>query len=76
MERIVVHVRDQHKAVMLFELLGALDFVEAVEVEPASATDSTNGVQGDDFFALAGLWAGRDVDLASIRAQAWPRRAQ
>ena len=76
MKRIVVPVRDRHNAVMIFELPGALDFVEAIEVESASVTDSTDGAQKDDSFALAGLWKGREVDLAPVRAQAWPRRAQ
>lgn len=30
--------------------------------------------QDEDFFALAGLWEGRDIDLSQLREQAWPGR--
>jgi len=76
MEKISVYVKDKEKAQMLSELLMALDFVEAVntaseEVETASTPEG----EVSDFFALAGLWAGRDITLNSIRQQAWPRQS-
>ena len=72
MEQIVIHVRNKEKAALLFKLLRSLDFVEAIETsEEALKTETTN----DEFFALAGIWAGREVDQTSLRRQAWPRQA-
>ncbi|MCK6627334.1 MAG: hypothetical protein L6R45_19425 [Anaerolineae bacterium] len=76
MEKISIYVKDKEKAQMLSELLMALDFVEAVntaseEIEPVST--STGEVS--DFFALAGLWEGREITLNSIRQRAWPRQS-
>lgn len=28
----------------------------------------------DSFFDLTGIWEGRDIDINSIRAEAWPNR--
>ena len=41
------------------------------ETETASAEESA---QEEAFFALAALWAGRDVTQESLRRQAWPSR--
>lgn len=27
----------------------------------------------DDFFTLAGLWSGRDIDAQTLRKEAWPK---
>lgn len=72
MEQILIRVRDKEKAQLLLDLLASLDFVETVTTQSDSPaeTDST----AEDFFALAGLWAGRDIDLATLREKAWPRR--
>jgi len=32
--------------------------------------------QDEDFFALAGLWEGRDIDLNQLRGEAWPERRE
>lgn len=61
MEQIVITVKDKHKASLLRELLRALDFVEIVE------TQSVEEANHSDFFALAGLWAGRDITQQSLR---------
>ncbi|MCL4300448.1 MAG: hypothetical protein KJ077_32230 [Anaerolineae bacterium] len=76
MEKILVYVKDKEKAQLLSELLMALDFVESVNTD--SAEIETNSItQGEvsDFFALAGLWEGREIDLNSIRQRAWPRQS-
>ena len=44
----------------------ALDFMESTE-----AKSSQNE---ENFFAVAGLWQGRDVDQAKLWQQAWPDR--
>lgn len=71
MEQIVIRVHDKEKAKLLTTLLQSLDFVDIVEVdEHARATDT----EGADFFAMAGLWEGRDITLESLRQRAWPRQ--
>jgi hypothetical protein len=74
MEQITIQVKDRRKARALLNFLASLDFVEAV-----SSADLPTAKQGqqisadDDFFALAGLWAGRNVSLETIREKAWPQ---
>jgi hypothetical protein len=70
MEQITIQVKNKRKAQALIELLKAMDFVEAVTSgfvipKPKSQVDE------EDFFALKGLWAGRDISLESIRQKAW-----
>ena len=45
------------------EILDFAEFVKARESQDER-----------DFFDLAGLWEGRDVDQAKLRQQAWPDR--
>jgi hypothetical protein len=77
MEQIIVQVKDKHKAQILLELLTDLDFVTAVKTNTAEDEDmqTMTPVQALDFFELAGLWENRDINLQSIRQQAWPRRS-
>ncbi|MEZ4512338.1 MAG: hypothetical protein R3C62_10710 [Chloroflexota bacterium] len=75
MEQIIIHIKDKQKARRLFDLLAVLDFVDSVEtsemlMEREVDTDQIN----EDFFALAGLWQGRDISQETIRQQAWPRQ--
>ncbi|HEX9922673.1 MAG TPA: hypothetical protein VGD99_08415 [Anaerolineae bacterium] len=71
MEQILITVKDKEKAKVLLELLAALDFVDSVNA--SSSEEMTEG-ESADFFALAGLWEGRDITLETIRQQAWPRQ--
>lgn len=41
---------------------------ETVQYRQAKADKGT-----DDFFALAGLWSGRNIDEQSLRKDAWPK---
>ena len=71
MEQITIRVKDKNKARWLREFLKSLDFVDLVVSE-----DIENEIQRmdeDNFFALAGIWQGRDISLDSIRQKAWPR---
>jgi len=72
----LVYVKDKEKAQLLSELLMALDFVESVNTDSVE-TEATLATQGElaDFFALAGLWEGREINLNSIRQLAWPRQS-
>ena len=74
MERITIRVKNKQKALALINFLKALDFIEEVTAKEISSLPkgSTNE---DEFFALAGLWAGRQITLNSIRQKAWPARS-
>lgn len=77
MEEIVVQLKDKAKAQLLSEFLMALDFVSSVKtsVEKTSKVSPKRQKKEEDFFALAGLWNNREVSLASLRKQAWPRQS-
>jgi hypothetical protein len=45
------------------EILDFAEFVKARENQNES-----------DFFSMAGLWEGRNIDQAQLRKQAWPDR--
>jgi hypothetical protein len=75
MEQIVIKVKDRKKAQSLVDFLRSLDYIESVTEKEISETTSHGAESEEDFFALAGLWAGRDISLKSIREQAWPYRA-
>lgn len=72
MEQIIVQVAGKDKAQSLVELLSALSFVRSVEVSERRETKRQLQKTSGDFFAMAGLWANRDVTIESIRKQAWP----
>ena len=74
MEQIIIQIKDKKKARKLVDFLKTLDFIEKVSSADLSVTNSGTSQQDSDFFALAGLWANRDVSLASIREKAWPYR--
>lgn len=78
MERIVIQVKDRDKAAMLHHLLRMMDFIELVNEDETSDSEevSLQTQKSKDFFALAGVWSGREVSLESIRQRAWPRQAQ
>lgn len=73
MEQITIHVRDRKEAKKLLDFLKSLDFVESV-VEKEVTTESPIEAGEGEFFALAGLWNGRDISLKTLREQAWPYR--
>jgi len=72
MERITIHIKDKKKARKLVNFLKTLDFIEKVSSTDLPVVDNNNRRQDDDFFALAGLWEGRNISLKSIREKAWP----
>ena len=75
MEQITIRIKDRKKAQTLLDFLKSLDYIESVSEKdlPPEKPSSENGEK--DFFALAGLWAGREISIQSIREQAWPYRA-
>lgn len=73
MEQITIRIKDRKKARKLLDFLKSLDFVESVIEKEVSNESPTEAGEGD-FFALAGLWSGRDISLKTLREQAWPYR--
>ncbi|MCK5522686.1 MAG: hypothetical protein KAI83_06075 [Thiomargarita sp.] len=73
MEQIVIQVTDRKKAQLLYQLIGALDFVNTItkiEIDMPSASSTET-----DFFEFAGLWANREnIDIHSLRQKASPKR--
>lgn len=51
---------------MLLELLNTMNFVSNVRT-----VEYNDGGQNFDFFSCAGIWADRDINLKSIRQNAW-----
>ena len=74
MEEITIQISDRYKTPALLNFLKTLDFVENIRrVEfPLAGVKETN--KDEEFFALAGLWADKDITLNSIRREAWPQR--
>ena len=72
MTQIVIHVQNNEKARLLLELLRSLDFVDTVETGESSLSQTTTA--DNDFFALAGIWQEREIDLAKLRRSIWPRQ--
>jgi hypothetical protein len=75
MEQITIRIKDKSKGQALLDFLKTLEFVENVSSPEVPLTKDTDANKDDKFLSLAGLWAGRDISLASIRRQAWPERS-
>jgi hypothetical protein len=74
MEQIVIQVRDKKNAQNLVDYLKSLDFIEKISRANYPLSVPAVKHRKQDFFAMAGLWAGRDVSLDTIRKKAWPER--
>jgi hypothetical protein len=65
-EQIIIRAHNKEKARILAELLATMDFIDSVEIHSdrgeAAVTEADS-----DFFALAGLWKGREITQESIR---------
>ena len=75
MEQIIIRIKDKQKARKLIDLLTVLDFIDSIEADATviiSSEEASRQQEEDDFFALAGLWQGRDISQEIIRKQAWP----
>jgi len=75
MEQITIRIKDRKKAQTLLDFLKSLDFVESVIEKNISTEMPANAASEKEFFALAGLWTGRDISLKTLREQAWPYRS-
>ena len=74
MEQIIIRVRDRKKADTLLKFLKTLDYVENIVSADLPKADEPETDSGNDFFDLAGIWAGREISQDSLRKQAWPGR--
>jgi hypothetical protein len=75
MERIVIQVKDNQKTQALVDFLHTLEYVETIPNPITPAAGNKAQINDEDFFALAGLWAGRDINLDTIRQKAWLERS-
>ena len=75
MEQITIQIKSKQKAQALLNFLKTLDYIENVSASRLSMFQPKDKVNEEDFFDLAGLWAGRDVTLDSIRQKAWHSRS-
>ena len=75
MEQITIRIKDRKKAQTLLDFLKSLDFIESVTERNITADEPASRANEKEFFALAGLWAGRDISLKTLREQAWPYRS-
>lgn len=74
-----IKVKDGEKARALLDLLNSLesmDFIETVSAPVLPASKQSAKSRKADFFALAGIWAGRKISLESIRREAWRRTSR
>jgi len=74
MEQIIIRIKDRKKAQTLIDFLKSLDFVESITEKELPGVGETETVDEKEFFAMAGLWQGRDISLKAIREKAWPYR--
>jgi hypothetical protein len=74
MEQIIIQGTDKSKMEALLRFLRTLEFIENITSEAIPDPRSKVKNKEADFFALAGLWAGRDITIDTIRQQAWPER--
>lgn len=72
MDQITIQIKDRKKAKALINFLRTLDFIEKITSSDLPMTESDEKEQDLDFFALAGIWAKRDITLDSLRQSAWP----
>jgi hypothetical protein len=74
MEQITIRIRDRRKARALETFLKSLDYIETISTADSGKSKRGAGSQKGNFFALAGIWNGRNVTAASLRKKAWPER--
>ncbi|HEX8330540.1 MAG TPA: hypothetical protein VF629_23620 [Hymenobacter sp.] len=72
-EQILLTVADQSKLDLVMELLSHFDLVRAERIRSLALVPQSPPDAESDFWAMAGLWADRDVDAQTLRQQAWQR---
>ena len=75
MEQITIRIKDRKKAQTLLDFLKSLDFIESISEKNVPTESPATAANEKEFFALAGLWTGRNISLKTLREQAWPYRS-
>ncbi len=78
MERITIRVNSKQKAQAVLALLRTVDFIDDIQEDSEFWTDDQKEDDQEevtDFFALAGIWADRDIQQETLRQKAWPVRS-
>ena len=72
MTRLQIRIKDEDKAIIVFNLLKELPFVEIEQTEGEKIVKPSK--RGKESLAeLFGLWKDRAVSLVDIRKKAWTR---
>ncbi|MFC6224290.1 hypothetical protein ACFP2F_13655 [Hymenobacter artigasi] len=76
-EQILLTVADQSKLDLVMELLSHFDLVRAERVKAMPKAPKEVSAEAEaDFWALAGIWKDRDIDLKKIRQESFDRRTK
>jgi hypothetical protein len=70
MDQITIRVKDRKKAKILVSFLKTLDYIEKITSINLPVTKMDLENIDAKFFALAGIWANRDITIDSIRQNA------
>jgi hypothetical protein len=68
MKKVTLTIKDERKTGFLMELLKQFDFIEVQKYDRKKESTSDY-----DFFASAGLWKDRNINIDQLREQAWQR---
>ena len=68
MSELLIKLNDEQKVKILSDFLSSLPYVSSVQVRE---TEGVTSRDDDVFFAVAGIWQGRDVTQQSVRKKAW-----
>ncbi len=71
METITIKIKSKSKLQRFLAFINDLDYIEVIDTKSVSQDPPDNG---SDFFAIKGMWEGRDVTAEQLRAKAWPKR--
>ena len=67
MEQLVINIKNKRKLSFVLQLFKQFDFIEVVK------NNNKTDVEEYDFFASAGLWENRQIELKDLRKSAWKR---
>lgn len=63
----------EHKLATFLAFVQDLEYVEILKSETSAESDDALNTS-DDFFDLAGMWEGKDINAEDLRQKAWPIR--
>jgi len=74
MEQITIQISDKRKARALKDFLKSLEYVDKISSTVLNIPASKR-IKKAEFFAMAGVWEKRKIDLQFVRRNAWPGRS-